>query len=93
MKWLNLLIVIYILVINIIAVCMMVYDKKAAVGNTRRIPEKNLFLTAFLGGGLGMYLTMFTIRHKTKKLKFVAGIPVIAVTEIIVFLLMIFLFH
>ena len=93
MKWLNLPIAVYILVINIVAVCMMVYDKKAAVRNTRRIPEKNLFLTVLLGGGIGMYLTMFTIRHKTQKLKFVAGIPVIAVTEIIVFLVMIFLFH
>lgn len=93
MKWLNLLIAVYSLCINITAVCMTVYDKKAAVRHTRRIPEKNLMLTVLLGGGIGMYLTMFTIRHKTRHLKFVAGVPAITIPEIILFLLLILRFH
>ena len=93
MKWLNLLIAIYILCVNITAICMTVYDKRAAVAHTQRIPEKNLMLTVILGGGIGMYLTMFAIRHKTRHLKFVAGVPAIAVLEIILFLILIILFH
>ena len=50
-------------------------DKFAAQRQRRRVPEKVLFLLSALGGSVGMYLGMFTFRHKTKHWYFVVGIP------------------
>ena len=47
-----------------------------------RIPEATLLLLAALGGSVGMFLTMLLIRHKTKKPKFMVGIPVILLLQI-----------
>ena len=60
----------YYLLINLILFIAMVIDKKRAIKNTWRIPEKTLFLLAALGGGAGGLIGMFTQRHKTKHLSF-----------------------
>lgn len=93
MAWLNGFVVAYIILINITAVCLTVYDKKAARQHKRRIPEKRLMLIAFLGGGIGMYLTMRKIHHKTQRKQFMVGVPVIIIIETICFLLLLFFFH
>ena len=50
----NLLIIVgYYLIINLILYFAMVIDKKRAIKDGWRIPEKNLFLLAVLGGGIG----------------------------------------
>ena len=36
-----------------------------------------------LGGGIGGIAGMYTFRHKTKKIQFVIGFPVILISEII----------
>ena len=56
----------YYFIINLILFIAMYVDKKRAIKNTWRIPEKTLFLLAALGGGLGGFIGMFTQRHKTK---------------------------
>ena len=38
-------------------------------------------LLAVLGGGVGMYAAMLAVRHKTRKKKFMIGIPVIIIIE------------
>lgn len=93
MVWLNGMILAYFVIVNIIAVCLTVYDKKAAKKHKRRISEKGLMLTAVLGGSIGMYLTMLAIHHKTKHKKFMVGLPVIIIIEAICFLLLIFFFR
>lgn len=66
---------------SVLAVCLTVYDKYAAKRKKARIPEKTLFLTALFGGSLAMYITMLVIRHKTKHKRFMIGLPVIALAQ------------
>ncbi len=75
-------VVIYLLAINIIGFLAMLIDKQKAKHGSWRIPEKTLFLLTFLGGGVGTISGMYLFRHKTKKLKFTIGFPVILFTEI-----------
>jgi len=47
-----------------------------------RVPESALLVISLLGGSVAMFFTMLLIRHKTKKPKFMVGIPVIIVLQI-----------
>lgn len=71
----------YILVMSIVAFCVCGADKFAAQRQKSRVPEKVLFLLSVLGGSVGMYLGMFTFRHKTKHWYFVVGIPAIILIQ------------
>ena len=75
--------IIYLVLINIFAVFITVADKQKAKHNRWRIKEADLLLVSALGGAVGMYITMRIIHHKTRKAKFMAGIPVIFFTELI----------
>ncbi|MEE0264147.1 MAG: DUF1294 domain-containing protein [Acutalibacteraceae bacterium] len=81
------IIIIYLLIINIVAVVVTVTDKVRAVYNKWRITEKTLFVISALGGAVGMYITMHIIHHKTRKLRFMLGIPAIFIAELLLFLL------
>ena len=74
----------YLLIINVIGLLAMFIDKRKAIKGSWRIPEKSLILIALLGGGVGTIIGMYWFRHKTKKLRFTIGFPVILLTEIIV---------
>ena len=76
--------VIYLIVINVIGFLAMWIDKVNAKRGSWRIPEKTLFTITFLGGGFGTIAGMYTFRHKTKKLYFTIGFPVILLTEIFI---------
>ena len=76
-------IMIYLLVINLIGFYMMWSDKRRAKWGKWRIPEQTLFIVTALGGGIGTIAGMYVFRHKTKKLKFTIGLPVILILEII----------
>ena len=77
MKWATVLIV-YHALINIVAFIMCSIDKNRAIQGRYRIPEKTLFLVSFLGGAVGMWFAMQSVRHKTKHVRFMLGIPLIA---------------
>ena len=64
----------------------MLIDKKKAENGKWRIQEKTIFMVTILGGGIGTILGMYIFRHKTKKLQFTIGLPVITILEIIGFL-------
>lgn len=82
---LMLLPIVYLLVISIVAVAVTCYDKIAATKRPRhRTPEATLLLISALGGSVAMYVTMQIIRHKTKHAKFMIGIPVIMIVQILV---------
>lgn len=74
----------YILVVSLCSVVVCIYDKKISKRNNvkLRIPEKSLFIWSILGGSLAMYVTMRLIRHKTKHVSFMVGIPVIFVLQV-----------
>lgn len=66
--------------INLIAFLIMLVDKiRANKTNSKRISEGKLFFMAILFGSVGVYLGMFTLRHKTKKWYFVIGIPLLMI--------------
>lgn len=71
----------YILIMSIVAFSVCGADKFAAQRQKRRVPEKVLFLLAAIGGSLGLYLGMFTFRHKTKHWYFVVGVPAIILAQ------------
>ncbi len=82
---------IYLLIINGVALFQMWWDKRCAKKDARRIPEKNLFLSAILGGSIGAIVGMQWFRHKTKHWYFVVGMPAILVVQIALVLLLLFL--
>ncbi|MBE6757504.1 MAG: DUF1294 domain-containing protein [Ruminococcaceae bacterium] len=73
---------IWIILISVIAVLLTVKDKYAARRKMRRVPERILLTVAALGGSVAMFLTMQIVRHKTKKAKFMLGIPLIFVLQV-----------
>lgn len=76
------LLFIYLLIINAIAFCLMLIDKYKARKNLWRIPEATLISTALLGGSIGALIGMYTVRHKTRHIKFTVGIPLILLAQI-----------
>lgn len=58
-------------------------DKKKAIKKAYRIPEKNLLFICVLGGSLGMLIGMYKFHHKTKHNKFVYGVPLLLILNII----------
>ena len=75
--------IIYLIAINLIAFLAMYIDKRKAKYGKWRIPEQTLFILALIGGSIGAIAGMYTFRHKTKKLLFSVGFPVILVLQII----------
>lgn len=72
----------YIIAISIISVIVCCYDKIAAKRIQRhRTRESTLLLLSALGGSVAMLATMLIIRHKTKHVKFMLGIPLIILLQ------------
>ena len=82
----------YLLIVNIIAFFLMGIDKKKAQTGAWRIPEKTLFLSALLGGGVGAIAGMQLFRHKTRHRSFVIGMPLILLAWVILLAALIY-FH
>ena len=76
---------IYLLIINILASVLTIYDKAAAIRGKWRISENRLLSIAILGGAVAMFATMQAIRHKTKNSKFMVGLPLIISLQIILY--------
>ena len=84
-------IIIYLISINIIGFLIMWIDKRKAIKGSWRIPEKTLFIITAIGGGIGTTAGMFVFRHKTKKLNFLIGLPLITILEIILMIYYLFI--
>ncbi len=81
------MILIYLLLMNIAGFVMMGLDKRfSKIQGKRRIPERTLLTTAFIGGALGSYIGMKLFHHKTLHSKFRYGIPAIIVVHILLVL-------
>lgn len=76
--------VIYLIVMNAAAFLVMLADKNRAKKKLWRVPEAVLFILALLGGSLGIWAGMYLGRHKTRHIKFVIGIPLILVLQIVI---------
>ena len=74
----------YLLVINFITWAAYGLDKRRAKGGKWRIPERTLLILTVVGGSVGALVGMLLFRHKTKKAKFVVGVPVILVMHCVI---------
>lgn len=72
----------YLIVINVIGVIINCLDKYKAKHNKWRIKEATLWIIGLIGGAPLSYLTMKTIRHKTKHKSFMIGMPILAIMQI-----------
>ena len=76
---------IYLAAISLVSIVVCCYDKFAAKHLQRhRTREATLLLLSALGGSVAMFITMQLIRHKTKHAKFMVGIPVIFILQVVV---------
>lgn len=78
---------VYLLLVNALGFLLMLIDKEKAKKNRWRIPESTLFAVSILGGSLGSLAGMRLFRHKTKKLRFSLGIPILVTIHAIVLVL------
>jgi len=72
------------ILISIFSIHITKKDKHSAINNKWRVKEATLLIVSALGGSLAMLLTMRIIRHKTDRKKFMLGIPVIMILQIMV---------
>ena len=72
---------IYLLAVNALGFAIMLYDKYMAKNNLWRVPEATLMGIAAIGGSVGCLLGMYTARHKTRKAKFIVGIPLLFILQ------------
>ncbi|MFK4997502.1 DUF1294 domain-containing protein [Bacillus sp. N9] len=80
------LLISYSILINLIGLRLMKKDKRNAQKGKRRIPENTLWMTAMIGGALGMTVGMQTYRHKTKHVTFFIGLPLLAIIDVFLFI-------
>ncbi len=63
------------ILINLAGMAVMGMDKRRAVKQHWRIPEKTIWMISILGGSAGIWAGMSRFRHKTKHTVFRIGIP------------------
>lgn len=78
------IIIIYFVAINYISVFLCAFDKRQAKLYKRRVSENTLLLTSAMGGSIAMYIVMRSIRHKTRKKKFMVGLPVMIAVQLLI---------
>lgn len=79
-------VLIYMIILSIWAFGAMGFDKRQAQKKRQRIPERNLWLLALLGGGVGAYFGMQFFHHKTRKTAFRIGFLLLAMADIVLLL-------
>ena len=74
----------YVAAVSFWSVVVCIYDKSISKWNSVRLraSEKALFVLSVLGGSLVMFITMLLIRHKTKHVSFMVGIPAIFILQV-----------
>ena len=71
------LVLMYLIIINAVALLLMLADKRKAKRGAWRIPEATLICVAAIGGSIGSLIGMYCFRHKTRHIRFTLGIPLI----------------
>ncbi len=78
------ILIIYLVIINLAAFFIFGIDKRRAIKNRWRIAESTLFLLALIGGSIGAETGMYVFHHKTRHLRFVIGIPLIFILQVLI---------
>ena len=77
------LVLLYLIIINAAALLLMLADKLKAKRRGWRIPEATLMGIAAIGGSIGALIGMYLFRHKTRRLKFTLGLPLILFIQVL----------
>ena len=80
-------VIMYLIAINLITFFAMYLDKRKAKYGKWRISEQTLLILAIIGGSIGGIIGMYMFRHKTKKLRFTVGFPLVLILQIILIFL------
>lgn len=75
---------VWLVLINIVAVFVYRSDKKKSEKGKWRTRETNLLLYPLFGGGIGSAIGMYVFRHKTKRIKFIIGVPILTIVSVII---------
>ena len=84
------IVAVYLLIISLVSVIACIYDKKISKKKKveLRVSERTLMLLSLFGGSVAMYICMLLVRHKTRHVKFMLGIPlIIAAQAVVIYLL------
>lgn len=82
-KEMIILVVALVAMYNLVVFCVYGYDKRCAIKDKWRVPEKVLIGLALFGGSVGAYLGMTIFRHKTKHTKFTVLVPLFLLIHIV----------
>lgn len=74
---------VYFGAINAVGFILPAVDKRRAKKDKWRIRESTLFLIAALGGSICMYISMKIFHHKTQHKRFMIGIPIIILLQLL----------
>ena len=77
------LVLLLLLLTNTASFLLMGEDKRRAQRGKWRSPERTLFLSAALFGGLGGVLGMHIFHHKTRHLRFRLGFPALLLVQVV----------
>ncbi|MCF3934511.1 DUF1294 domain-containing protein [Acuticoccus sp. M5D2P5] len=78
-----LLLAVWLVLINIVAFAIFARDKRSAIRDRRRVPERALLTLAAIGGAPAMVAGSAMIRHKTRKQPFRAILLTILALQIV----------
>ncbi len=79
------LIALYVVFINIKTYRLFKHDKRYAMDEEERIPEFRLLLNMWLGGGIGGFIAMRRLRHKTRKKKFTITAGILIAVQMVLY--------
>ena len=71
-----------LVLMSLITAGVYAWDKRRARKGGRRVPEARLLGLALLGGAMGAYWAMRTVRHKTKHWRFRVLVPLLAIVQL-----------
>ena len=79
----QILVIVYYASINVYSFMLLRSQKKAEEdGDCNKVRDGHLFITALLGGALGIYVGTFVLKFRTKSLFIMVFMPVIAVINL-----------
>lgn len=75
----------YAVIMNIKTYRLFKYDKRYAQDEEERIPEFRLLLNMWLGGGIGGFIAIYKLRHKTKHKTFTVTAKFLLVVQMLIY--------